>query len=1308
VAECSHRSLPARAFLLFCFGLFSIAAQTLLFREFVISLEGHDISIGLFFACWFLWVALGAFAAQACRSLAERLSRGAALAVLAYIPAFVLEFILILQIRRIAGIEAYASLGLARMLVWSLIVCSPVSGLTGFLFPVLCRWLGQDTAWPITRVYVLEAAGSLVGGLGVTFLLALGVSSGLIFLILAAVLAASSAWALAGGGSLRQAVAAGLVAACAFMGLGLGLDQAITTWTHAVRWTQILPQEGFAGSFVTSQAEYLYGTYKGQWLVFRDATACEALPDVEHAGKVAALGLSQRPKASRILVVGSGLGLCQALLKFPHVRAVDWSYPDLQYVRAIRDVLPADLQISDSRFTALAQDVRTVLADRPSHYDLVIVNLASAAFNRYSSVEFLEAVKSGLQPEGLVLVTVPGSENVLGPEQVFLGASVRQTLKQVFAFGAVVPGEETFLLASPTDDVYVWPRVLRDRFDAIPGAAEVYPPDALLSVYRPDRSNQVADLYSKVQLPREALVSRDGHPTTYLYGLLLASRQAGLSLAGLAGPLLIAGIWPWLIPLVTLVALRWIFLLRHRSRSCSGEAAAGPPSSSVMFLIFSAGWVGIGSVIVLMSRVQSLYGSLYLVVGIASALFMAGLCTGAICGQALLARIEGRILLLAGLVVHAIVLAVISLQSGSGLASYGGLAAAFVAAGLCCGLYFPIAARLLAAGGQDTHAAASRLQAADHVGACVGGFLTSLVLIPVTGLQATGLVLAALVLANIPLELARTAKAASLRPARGLDPRPARIGYVVFGVAACLILGSNLLVWASQRPIEEAATVPAGLESWTAGLEVTSRTASLTTGESLTYFQVREKGRLKGYIVTSERLAPRVRGYGGPMTLAMYVDAQGTLIDYRMVRNNETPRYIGRISSWLAGLKGTRIWGEAPLEGVHAVTGATLTTRAVMTILRQSGQRFSQEVLLIKGSSVDVPAQAVDRAGLYVVVVLAAAILVTWWGGVLTRLAVLAAALIVGGLWLNSQYSTEQAMGLLAANLPSPGLTATFLLAVIVPGLLLLAGNIHCGYLCPFGAMQEWLSMAVPARLRPRVSRGAAQKARLVKYVVLLVFVAVFFLTRDKSAYGRDLLLSFFDWRSWGQWLHDAWHTKAVGILAGAGLLLLALLLFPRFWCRTLCPAGAFLSLFNYVALFSGILPPKRFGCCEFGLTVSDHLDCVHCDRCRHGPQGAIPAPASREDPSSVRIGSAVLVLSAVCLGLWMAAGAVDALPHRLPAATVAAGPVQPAAAKPETPAGARENRIKALIDQGRLSDKEAMYYDGGTQNSEPRTQKSE
>ncbi len=46
----------AHRVLIFSFGLFSIAAQTLLFRQFITTFEGNDIGIGVFFASWLLWV----------------------------------------------------------------------------------------------------------------------------------------------------------------------------------------------------------------------------------------------------------------------------------------------------------------------------------------------------------------------------------------------------------------------------------------------------------------------------------------------------------------------------------------------------------------------------------------------------------------------------------------------------------------------------------------------------------------------------------------------------------------------------------------------------------------------------------------------------------------------------------------------------------------------------------------------------------------------------------------------------------------------------------------------------------------------------------------------------------------------------------------------------------------------------------------------------------------------------------------------------------------------------------------------------
>lgn len=65
----------ARGSLIVCYGLFAIASQTLLFREFLTAFEGNDISVGVFFGSWFLWVGLGALAVHGTGRVSGTLSR---------------------------------------------------------------------------------------------------------------------------------------------------------------------------------------------------------------------------------------------------------------------------------------------------------------------------------------------------------------------------------------------------------------------------------------------------------------------------------------------------------------------------------------------------------------------------------------------------------------------------------------------------------------------------------------------------------------------------------------------------------------------------------------------------------------------------------------------------------------------------------------------------------------------------------------------------------------------------------------------------------------------------------------------------------------------------------------------------------------------------------------------------------------------------------------------------------------------------------------------------------------------------------
>ena len=74
--------------------------------------------------------------------------------------------------------------------------------------------------------------------------------------------------------------------------------------------------------------------------------------------------------------------------------------------------------------------------------------MTNSASNRYFTVESFERIKEALTPGGVLSVSVAGGENVMGAELAALGASVKLTLEKVFAHLVLVPGDETWLLAS--------------------------------------------------------------------------------------------------------------------------------------------------------------------------------------------------------------------------------------------------------------------------------------------------------------------------------------------------------------------------------------------------------------------------------------------------------------------------------------------------------------------------------------------------------------------------------------------------------------------------------------------------------------------------------------------------------------------------------------------------------------------------------------------------------------------------------------------------------------------------------------------
>lgn len=206
-----------------------------------------------------------------------------------------------------------------------------------------------------------------------------------------------------------------------------------------------------------------------------------------------------------------------------------------------------------------------------------------------------------------------------------------------------------------------------------------------------------------------------------------------------------------------------------------------------------------------------------------------------------------------------------------------------------------------------------------------------------------------------------------------------------------------------------------------------------------------------------------------------------------------------------------------------------------------------------------------------------------------------------------------------------------------------LLGRLVCGFLCPFGWIQELLNR-IPGR-KLRVARGIDRPLRYLKYAVLALFV---------------LALPAFAVDAYG--LGQPWFCKWIcpaGTLEGGiplvlrneslraalgftfwwkiGLLALTLagsILIYRPFCKYICPLGAFYALCNRFSLARMKLDgAKCVSCGECGAVCPMGVDplknvnaaeCVRCGRCASAcPTGAITLPGPRRAANAPAGGAA-------------------------------------------------------------------------------------
>ena len=157
------------------------------------------------------------------------------------------------------------------------------------------------------------------------------------------------------------------------------------------------------------------------------------------------------------------------------------------------------------------------------------------------------------------------------------------------------------------------------------------------------------------------------------------------------------------------------------------------------------------------------------------------------------------------------------------------------------------------------------------------------------------------------------------------------------------------------------------------------------------------------------------------------------------------------------------------------------------------------------------------------------------------------------------------------------------IMAVFTVVTVLVWGRVFCGYLCPFGALQDFIDWLVPARFKRELPTDVHRNALKAKYVILAVILL------PALAGSHASLYQYFE-----PFATVFFLSRNVLLWAIAGSILVAAAIVPRFYCRYACPLGASLAIGSMLAL-------RRIRRVE---------QCDYCKVCeQHCPTGAIDGP---------------------------------------------------------------------------------------------------
>jgi spermidine synthase len=748
-------------------GVSGIVTQIILLREFLVSFLGNELTVGIILANWLILEAIGSFIIGKSVEKVER-----KIEVFVFFQLFfsmTLPFAIYLSriFKNILFTTPGEGLGFAPIFYSSFLILLPVTLPHGALFTYGCKiyskYIREDVS-SIGKVYIFETLGSMIGGLLMTFLLIQYLNSFEIAFIISLTNTLISIFLL---WPKPRPFHSAFQRALWILSILLSFVFAYSLFSqtsNAIHQSSIHSQ--WRNLNVIHSDNSIYGnitvTKRGEQFTFFTngvPSITTPAPDTVSIEDFVHFPMLFHEKPESLLILSGGVGgMMHEILKYP-VKRVDYVELDpllLKLVQKFSTPLTQS-ELSDPRVRIHYTDGRFFIRRTRDRFDLIFIGLPAPQelqTNRLFSSEFFSSAKKKMNPDGMIVLTLPGSLTYISPELRDLNGCILDTLKTVFHSLRIIPGDTNLYLASDSSKLEnVTTEELIKRFEGRKIQTSLF-----TKGYLEFRLHERWMKWFSESMDRKGIqINSDFRPIGVFLSLSYWNALFSPSLTG---------IFKWFEGFSLQISIAFILLftilmavLFIKRPLLSGQ--------SIPYAIFTTGLAGMIFNLAVIFNFQTFYGYLYHQIGLLIAVFMFGVALSSFYITRHLGKIERdshlflkiEIVIILFCFLFPFVFSIPSQYLGKtalSLLIYPVFLIMSFFSGAWIGLQFPLASKIYLGspgkGGTLGHTA-GLLYGADLLGGFLGGLLGGILLLPILGLKESCFMMAMIKISSLTLLL---------------------------------------------------------------------------------------------------------------------------------------------------------------------------------------------------------------------------------------------------------------------------------------------------------------------------------------------------------------------------------------------------------------------------------------------------------------------------------------------------------------------------------------------------------------------------